>query len=560
MTPETLARHFDLLTDAPSAAKKLRELVLGLAVQGKLVEQDPSDEPASVLLGRIEAKKEQLHRDGQISKLKKLTKIDADEVPYQLPKMWLWVRLGRVVEYNAGSRVDPSEIPDDAWLLDLGDIEKDTSVVLERVPNRERQSKSTKSTFQAGDVLYGKLRPYLNKVVVADAEGYCTTEIVPLRGYLGIYPKFLMYALKRPDFLEYANSKTYGINLPRLSTTDGEKALFPLPPLEEQKRIVAKVDELMGLIDRLEAQQRAKHEARLSFGSAALGSLLGAEDAGTFAGHWRRVRDSFDLLCSTPENVAALRKAVLQLAVQGKLVPQDPDDEPAGVLLERIEAEKQRLVEEAKIRKSKPLPMIKEDEMLFALPKHWEWIRLGQIGDWGAGATPLRSNSDFYGGSILWFKSGELNDGYIFDSEEKITELALQKSSLRISKPGDVLIAMYGATIGKLAILEAEATTNQAVCACTCFAGFYNRFLFLVLNAYKNHFTNQGAGGAQPNISREKIIHTVAPLPPLNEQKRIVAKVDELMGLVDGLEGGLTQARGDAERLLAAVVHRLQAA
>ena len=267
--------------------------------------------------------------------------------------------------------------------------------------------------------------------------------------------------------------------------------------------------------------------------------------------------DKFGLLADTPNGVQKLRKLILQLAVQGKLVPQDSDDEPAAVLLDKIRAEKERLVKERKIRKSKPLPPVEIDEIRFEIPESWEWIRLNQIGDWGAGATPNRAKSEYYGGSIKWLKSGELNDGYVSESYEKITESALKDCSLRVNKCGDVLMAMYGATIGKVAILEVEATTNQAVCACTCFAGFYNRYLFLLLKSYRQHFSNQGAGGAQPNISRIKIINTVAPLPPLEEQRRIVTKVDQLMVLCDELEGRQQKKQEARLRLNSAALDKL---
>jgi type I restriction enzyme S subunit len=253
--------------------------------------------------------------------------------------------------------------------------------------------------------------------------------------------------------------------------------------------------------------------------------------------------DNFVLLADAPSGIVKLRELILQLAVQGQLDTQNPNDASASALFRKIQLHKARLIKDKRIRNSKPLPAIQASEILFDIPKSWQWIRFGEIGDWGAGATPDRKNPKYYGGNIRWFKSGELNDGYIHESEEAITDLALKECSLRLNQPGDVLIAMYGATIGKLAILETEATTNQAVCACTCFDGFYNQFLFVLLRAYKSHFTGQGAGGAQPNISREKIIHTVAPLPPFEEQKRIVAKVDELMMLCDELE-----ARQQAKR------------
>lgn len=250
--------------------------------------------------------------------------------------------------------------------------------------------------------------------------------------------------------------------------------------------------------------------------------------------------ENFPILFDSKEKVKELRNLILTLAVQGKLVPQDPGDEPASVLLQRIEAEKKRLVKEKKIKRTKSLPPIGEDEIPFEIPESWIFVRLGSIGDWGSGATPSRSNVDYYNnGTMPWLKTGELNDGYINSSEEYITEKAVKETSVRLNQPGDVLIAMYGATIGRLAILEIKATTNQACCACTPFKGVFNRYLFYYLLSQRNNFKAQGAGGAQPNISKEKIVKYIFPLPPLSEQYRIVQKIDELMGLCDELEKAL---------------------
>ena len=234
--------------------------------------------------------------------------------------------------------------------------------------------------------------------------------------------------------------------------------------------------------------------------------------------------------------IKKLRELILELAVRGLLVPQDPNDEPASVLLEKIAAEKEQLIKEKKIKKPKKLGNITDIEKFGKLPSGWEFVRLNDLGEWGAGATPRRGSSELYGGEIPWFKSGELVGDYISKSEETVTEEALKKASLRYNKAGDVLLAMYGATIGKTAILEVPATTNQAVCACTPFSGFSNIYLLTLLKAFRPKFINMGAGGAQPNISREKIIATVIALPPQAEQPRIVAKVDELMALCDQLE------------------------
>ena len=170
------------------------------------------------------------------------------------------------------------------------------------------------------------------------------------------------------------------------------------------------------------------------------------------------------------------------------------------------------------------------DQIPFDIPTNWQWVRLGQIGDWGAGATPARGKTDYYqNGSIPWLKTGELNNGTVYDSAEHITPKALNECSLRLSSVGDVLIAMYGATIGKLAIAGAKLTTNQACCACTPFNGIYNRYLFYYLMANKDTFIEMGAGGAQPNISREKIVRFLFALPPENEQHKIVSKIDLLL-------------------------------
>ena len=233
-------------------------------------------------------------------------------------------------------------------------------------------------------------------------------------------------------------------------------------------------------------------------------------------------------------NAQQLKNAILQEAIEGRLDPQDPNDEPASILLERIRAEKERLVREGKLKKSalKEIPF-SEDEAPFEIPDSWVWCKLGWVGEWGAGATPAKGNPDFYNnGTIPWLRTGELNNGFVYDSEIKVTPKALEKCSLRMCEVGDVLIAMYGATIGKVAIAGIKLTTNQACCACTPLF-VYNKYLMYYLMASKKTFIEMGEGGAQPNISREKIVAFPFALPPLEEQKRIVAKIEELLPKVE---------------------------
>ena len=248
-----------------------------------------------------------------------------------------------------------------------------------------------------------------------------------------------------------------------------------------------------------------------------------------------------------------LKNSILQLAMEGKLVPQNPNDEPASVLLEKIRDEKERLIKAKKIKRNnkesfifrknghfyekvgkKGEPVCIDDEIPFDIPDNWGWCRLGFIGDWGAGSTPKRGESKYYNnGTIPWLKTGDLNNGYINEVPEFITEIALKETSVRLNPIGSVLIAMYGATIGKVGILNIEATTNQACCACLPFNGIYNKFLFYYLMSQNKNFNKMGEGGAQPNISRTKIINYLFPIPPLKEQKRIVEKIEEIIPFVN---------------------------
>ena len=237
-----------------------------------------------------------------------------------------------------------------------------------------------------------------------------------------------------------------------------------------------------------------------------------------------------------------LRQKILDLAIRGKLVPQDPNDEPASVLLERIKAEKERLIKEGKIKRSKKRTKTSDTphygNVPFEVPKGWVWTTLGNIGVWQSGGTPSRSNKSYYGGNIPWLKTGDLNDSLITNIPESITEEAVANSSAKINPTGSVLMAMYGATIGKLGILTFPATTNQACCACIEYYAITQYYLFYFLLSHRNIFIAKGGGGAQPNISKEIIVNTVIPLPPLSEQERIITEIERWFTLIDEIEQG----------------------
>ena len=254
---DSISKNKEILSTSISNTKSK---ILDLAIRGKIVPQDPNDEPASVLLERIRAEKEELIKHGKIKRDKKESVIfKGDDNSYylrtggveesledwrfdDLPETWKICCLWELCDYGDCINVNTEDIAEDAWILDLEDIEKDTGTVLKKVTKAQRNSVSTKHKFHSGQVLYSKLRPYLNKVVLSDADGYCTSEILPLEFKNCVLPEYARYYLMSGTFIAYANHCSYGVKMPRLGTTDGKKAIFSLPPLSEQKRIVETID------------------------------------------------------------------------------------------------------------------------------------------------------------------------------------------------------------------------------------------------------------------------------------------------------------------------------
>lgn len=297
----------------------------------------------------------------------------------------------------------------------------------------------------------------------------------------------------------------------------------------EEEEVLAPAD----LIQKYE-EKRASLNAEIDRTILALSASLNGEPVNfDTQGTISACRKMDDLHKRFPED---MKKSILQYAIQGKLVEQRPEEGTGAELYKQMQAEKQRLIKEKKIKKEKTLVEITDDEIPFDIPETWIWIRVGDVGSWGSGATPPRTNPAYYGGSIPWLKTGDLNDGFIKEVPEFITELALEKTSVRLNPVGSVLMAMYGATIGKLGILEIPVTTNQACCACIPYAGMYNKYLFYYLMSMRQTYIGMAEGGAQPNISKEKIVNSILPLPPLEEQHRIVAKLEEILPLCERLK------------------------
>ncbi|HHX9367718.1 TPA: restriction endonuclease subunit S [Salmonella enterica subsp. enterica serovar Newport] len=518
--------------------KKLRELILELAVRGKLVPQDPNDEPASVLLKRIAAEKAELVKQGKIKKQKPLPEISEEEKPFELPMGWEWTRLGSISNYGFCDKAEPEDVTPETWILELEDIEKVTSKLINKVTFAERPFKSSKNRFSQGDVLYGKLRPYLDKVIVANEPGVCTTEIIPITSYGNIYPEFLRLLLKAPNFIIYANSSTHGMNLPRLGTEKAQQAVIELAPIQEQLRIVSRVDKLMSLCDQLEQHSLTSLDAHQQLVETLLTTLTDSQNADELAENWARISEHFDTLFTTEASIAALKQTILQLAVMGKLVPQDPNDEPASELLKRIAQEKAQLVKDGKMKKQKPLPPISDEEKPFELPIGWEWCRLGECINLISGQhlKPDEYEEECHG-EMLPYITGPAEFGLISPTYSKYTN-----EKRAIAAKGDILITCKGAGLGKLNVADTNIAISRQLMAINVIR-MNSEYLKIILDSIYGYFQSKGVGIAIPGISREDVMEPLIMLPPFEEQKRIMENLYKLNFLIEDIKFRIKSAQ-----------------
>jgi len=355
--------------------QELKNSILQLAIQGKLVQQRPEEGTAEELYQQIQKEKAALIKAGKIKKEKPLPKISEDEKPFDIPESWMWVRLGECSSYAESKiKVSPNDITPDMWSLDLEDIEKETGRIHTFCSAAERKITGDKVHFFKGQILYSKLRPYLKKILVAPNDGICTPELVPFSVYGEIHAEYLVNVLRAPHVDYVINSVTYGVKMPRVGTETMVNLLVPLPPLAEQKRIVAKIEEILPLIDRYEAAYTRLEDFNKRF-------------------------------------PGDMQKSILQMAIQGKLVEQRPEEGTGEELYQQIQKEKQALIKSGKIKKEKPLPEIAEDEKPFDIPESWKWCRLCEIGYTQTGNTPKKSNPEHFGSFIPFlaletFKTG----------------------------------------------------------------------------------------------------------------------------------------------------------
>ncbi len=524
--------------------KKLRELILELAVRGKLVPQEPKDEPASELLKRIQAEKSKLIAEGKIKKDKPLPPITDGEKPFELPKGWEWTTLASISLVNPRNNAEDNS---PASFVPMTMIGTKFSSSHDQEARLWKEIKQGFTHFAEGDIGVAKITPCFenSKACVfsglLSGVGAGTTElhiVRPLNATLS--PRFVLAYLKSPQFLLVGETRMTGTaGQKRLPKEFVESNPFPLPPLPEQSRIVAKVDELMALCDQLETQHTNATDAHEKLVSHLLGTLTHpavrgdpstslrtkgntepdpstnsvcssmssvhpelVEGRTEFEENWQRIAAHFDTLFTTEASIDALKQSLLQLAVMGKLVPQDANDEPASVLLERIAAEKGRLVKEGLLKKQQPLADITDAEMPFEIPGKWEWSRLGNIGIGNTGKTPSTGTPKYYGGAIPFIGPGQITQaGEILDSDKNLTEEGCEYSA--VAEPGDVLMVCIGGSIGKSAITVSRVAFNQQI---NCIRPIFVSPVLLNYSMSTPHFQaavlEKATGSATPIINR----------------------------------------------------------
>ncbi|EIJ1646804.1 restriction endonuclease subunit S, partial [Escherichia coli] len=518
--------------------KKLRELILELAVRGKLVPQDPNDEPASELLKRIAAEKAELVKQGKIKKQKPLPEISEEEKPFELPEGWEWVALQEICSLENGDR--SKNYPNKSTLvetgipfvnaghLENGNIRQEDMTFI----TPEHFSILRSGKFLDGDILFC-LRGSLGKsAIVQNLSGAIASSLVIVRVFKPTFNKYIHLYFDAPLSYDFINKYDNGTAQPNLAATDLARFLVPLPPLDEQSRIVNKITELMSLCDQLEQQSLTTLDAHQQLVETLLGTLTDSQNAEELAENWARISEHFDTLFTTEASVDALKQTILQLAVMGKLVPQDPNDEPASELLKRIAQEKAQLVKEGKIKKQKPLPPISDEEKPFELPEGWEWCRLNDISSKitdGDHKTPPRIAEGY---KLLSAKN--IRDGYLdYNNCDYISAIDYEKSRERcLPEKGDLLIVSVGGTIGRSSLIK-DCSDFALVRSVAIIKPLLiePEYLKLAMDSklLQSMIHSHKRGGAQPCLYLGEISKFLFPTPPLAEQRNIVNKVSILM-------------------------------
>jgi type I restriction enzyme, S subunit len=568
-----LEKNFDIAFAAHDGIKKLRELILTLAMQGKLVPQDPKDQPASQMLQAIKTAKAKLVEEGKFKSLEsEPTSNVTDTTPFQVPQNWTWCSLDDISAIARGGSPRPikSYLTDDSnglnWIK-IGDSDRGKIFINDtREKIRPEGLKSTRMVFPGDLILSNSMSfgyPYILNIQGCIHDGWLL-----IRTPEKLVNKLFIYYLFLSGYAREAFTKAAaGAVVQNLNADKVRHLLIPLPPLNEQRRIVAKIDELMARCDELEKLKGDRSHRLTTVHTTALNRLLIAKESSDFSTAWNFITQHFGELYSVKENVAELRKVILQLAVMGKLVPQDPTDEPASELLKAIMVEKQRLVKEGKIKPPKLSPDIKLEEMPYELPKGWEWVRLGEISLFSdSGWSPQCLSEPRTGQEWGVLKVSAVSWGEFRPEENKALPPGVEAKPECEIRVGDFLISRANTEelVARSVIVKISPIhlmMSDKIVRFNLSQKVEKDFINLAnLSRFSREYYARNASGtssSMKNISREVMNSLPISIPPLAEQNRIVAKIDQLMGLCDRLEQQIDNATSKQNALLNAVMTKL---
>ncbi|EEW2276561.1 restriction endonuclease subunit S [Escherichia coli] len=534
--------------------KKLRELILELAVRGKLVPQDPNDEPASELLKRIAAEKAELVKQGKIKKQKPLPEISEEEKPFELPEGWEWARINDIASFTNGYAFKSSEFQNSGvGIVKIGDIDSSgfiSTAGMSYVSEKKINVLPEEMRVNPGDMVIAMSGATTGKL------GFNKTKSTFLLNQR--VGKIVTYSVDKEFIYHYLSTRieenlsiSLGSAIPNISTAQINNIIIPIPPSDEQVKIIARVKLLISLCDQLEQQSLTSLDAHQQLVETLLGTLTDSQNAEELAENWARISEHFDTLFTTEASVDALKQTILQLAVMGKLVPQDPNDEPASELLKRIAQEKAQLVKEGKIKKQKPLPPISDEEKPFELPEGWEWCLFEDIIDIQSGITKGRNLSNRTLVKVPYLRVANVQRGYLDLTEIKQIEIPIEEKEKYQVVKGDLLITEGGDwdTVGRTTVWCHDwyiANQNHV---------FKGRNIGQYVDPYwletymNSPFSRQYFANASKqttnldSINKTQLRGCPVAIPPSSEAKKIMSKLHIFYKLCEELKNHIQSAQ-----------------
>ncbi|MGV8995163.1 MAG: restriction endonuclease subunit S [Flavobacterium sp.] len=536
-----LEKHFEIALETPDGITRLRELILKLAMQGKLEPQNSNDKTAHVLIEEIRKEKESLLKRKLMKKQSSLAEIKKEEIPYPIPKSWKWIKLEDICTLiTDGVHHTPNYIDEGVPFLSVKNLSSgkidftDTKFISET----EHLELTKRCSPEFNDILLTKIGTTGIAVTIDTKKEFSIFVSVALLKIISdkVHPKFIENLINSPLVKKYSKDGTEGVGNKNLVLRKIREYIIPLPPLEEQKRIVEKIDQLLLLCDRLESERNRKNKSQIQINSSAINNLLKANDEISFNKAWNFIANQFDTLYTVKQNVTDLKDAILNLAIKGKLIIKGVKNDN---LINIISSEKYK---------------IKENEYPYPLPQGWKWLALNDLGITQTGTTPATKNAEYYGDFMPFIGPGDLKNQVINYTNSSLSEMGVKKA--RLIPANSIMMVCIGGSIGKLAINIKDVACNQQINTVTPHSNIDLKYLFAVLQSsyFQNQVLSNASGSATPIINKQKWISIPIPVPSNEIQKEISNKVDELFKLCNDLEKNIDQSSKKQSQLLNAVL------